>query len=373
MKDPRIAKLASNLVNFSCKVKNGDRVLIEARDSSAMPLIEALIEQISQAGGTPFVNIIDQRVNRKLLQHANETWYEIMREIDLMRMKKMDAYIAINSRNNGYELSDVPSEKMKDYMEKYAKPVHFEERVPNTKWCILAFPNPSYAQASSMSTEAFEDFYFDVSTLDYAKMDKAMDPLKELIDKTDKVHLKGPGRTDLHFSIKGLPGIKCAGQYNIPDGEVFSAPVKDSINGVIEYNTPSVYNGTKFDKVILTFKDGKIINIEGSNLEKLTKIFDTDEGARYVGEFAIGVNPYVTKPMVDILFDEKIAGSIHFTPGACYDECDNGNKSSIHWDLVMIQTPEYGGGEIYFDDVLIRKDGLFVLEELKPLNPENLK
>lgn len=373
MKDPRIAKLASNLVNFSCKVKKGDRVLIETRDRSSMPLIEVLIEKIAEAGGTAFVNIIDQRVNRKLLQNANEAWYKIMKEVDLMRMKQMDAYIAINARDNGYELSDVSSEKMKDYMEKYAKPVHFEERVPNTKWCILAFPNASYAQASSMSTEAFEDFYFNVSTLDYAKMDKAMNPLKDLMDKTDKVHLKGPGRTDITFSIKDLPGIKCAGEFNIPDGEVFSAPVKGSISGVIEYNTPTVYNGTKFENVVLTFKDGKISNIEGNNVEKLTKIFDTDEGARYVGEFAIGLNPYVTKPMVDILFDEKIAGSIHFTPGACYDECDNGNKSSIHWDLVMIQTPEYGGGEIYFDDVLIRKDGMFVLDELKPLNPENLK
>ncbi|HRZ80378.1 MAG TPA: aminopeptidase, partial [bacterium] len=240
-------------------------------------------------------------------------------------------------------------------------------------WCILAFPNPSYAQASSMSTEAFEDFYFNVCSLDYAKMDKAMDPLKKLMDKTDKVHIKGPGRTDLKFSIKGINAVKCAGKYNVPDGEVFTAPVKDSVNGVIEYNTPTVYHGTKFDKVILTFKKGKIVKIEGSNVEKLEHIFNTDEGARFVGEFAIGVNPYITKPMVDILFDEKICGSIHFTPGATYDECDNGNRSAIHWDLVMIQTPEYGGGEIYFDDVLIRKDGQFVLKELKPLNPENLK
>jgi aminopeptidase len=235
------------------------------------------------------------------------------------------------------------------------------------------FPTPAFAQSSGMSMDAFEEFFFNVTTLDYGKMDKAMDPMKELMEKTDKVHIKGPGSTDLKFSIKGLPAIKCAGEYNIPDGEIFTAPVKDSVNGVIEYNTPTSYLGTKFDKVILTFENGKIVKFEGSNPEKLEEIFNSDEGARYVGEFAFGVNPYIKDPMVNILFDEKISGSIHFTPGRAYEECDNGNKSNIHWDLVMIQTPEYGGGEIYFDDVLIRKDGKFVLPQLEGLNPENLK
>ncbi len=371
--DPRIKRVAKNLVEYSCRIGKGDRVLIEAKDEAAKPLVHALVEEIAAAEGVPFVQLNDMGITRKLLMNSSDSWLQVQKEVDLLRMKNMDAYIGINARNNSYELSDVPSGKMSDYMEKYATPVHFEERVNNTKWCILAFPNPSYAQASNMSTYAFEDFYFNVCSLDYKKMDSAMNPLKELMEKTDQVHLKGPGRTDLKFSIKGLSAIKCSGQMNIPDGEVFSAPVKDSVNGVIEYNTPSVYHGTKFDKIILHFENGKIVKVEGDNVEKLNHIFDTDEGARYVGEFAIGVNPYITKPMVDILFDEKIAGSIHFTPGGCYDECDNGNKSAIHWDLVMIQTPEFGGGEIYFDGKLIRKDGLFVLDELKPLNPENLK
>ncbi len=373
MKDPRIEKLASNLVGFSCRVSKGDRVLIEVKDEAAKPLVEALVKEIQRVGGVPFVNLYDQRIMRHLISGASDAWFDIMKEVDLLRMKKMDAFIAINARNNSYEFSDIPGDKMKAYMEKYAKPVHFEERVKNTKWCILAYPNGSYAQASNMSSDAFENFYFNVTTLDYAKMDKAMDPLVALMKKTDKVHIKGPGRTDLTFSIKGIPAIKCAGQMNIPDGEVFTAPVKDSVNGVIEYNTPTVYMGKKFEKVILTFKKGKIVKVEGDNVAKLEEIFNTDAGARYVGEFAIGVNPFITKPMVDILFDEKIAGSIHFTPGASYDEAPNGNHSAVHWDLVMIQTPEYGGGEIYFDDKLIRKDGLFVLPKLKGLNPENLK
>ena len=127
-----------------------------------------------------------------------------------------------------------------------------------------------------------------------------------------------------------------------------------------------------FENVRLVFKDGKIIEATSNNTERINQIFDTDEGARYVGEFAIGVNPFVTKPMKDILFDEKIRGSIHFTPGMAYEDANNGNVSDIHWDLVLIMTEEYGGGQIYFDDVLIRDNGRFVLSELECLNPENL-
>ena len=227
------------------------------------------------------------------------------------------------------------------------------------------------AQLADMSTESFEDFYFKVCCLDYGKMDRAMDPLKEWMERTDRVHLLAPG-TDLTFSIRGLPAVKCAGKMNIPDGEIYTAPVRESVNGVIAYNTPSVKDGFTFRNIRLTFRNGKIVDACGNDAARLNRQLDIDEGARYVGEFAIGVNPHITFPMKDTLFDEKIAGSIHFTPGASYDDCFNGNRSSQHWDLVLIQTPEYGGGEIWFDDVLIRKDGRFVPERLQGLNPENL-
>ena len=203
-------------------------------------------------------------------------------------------------------------------------------------------------------------------------MDRAMDPLKELMERTDKVHIVAPG-TDLRFSIKDIPTVKCAGQMNIPDGEVYTAPVKNSVNGVLSYNTPTIYDGTTFENIRLEFKNGKIIKATGSDTEKLNHILDSDEGARYIGEFALGLNPFILKPMKDILFDEKIMGSFHFTPGNSYDEAPNGNSSQVHWDMVCIQTSECGGGEIWFDDTLIRKDGMFIPEELQPLNPENLK
>jgi aminopeptidase len=287
-------------------------------------------------------------------------------------MEQMQAFIGIRGGTNASEFSDVPGDKFNDYMTYYWTPVHGRIRVPKTKWVILRYPSPSMAQLADMSTEAFEDYYFNVCTLDYSKMDKAMDALKALMERTDKVRLVAPG-TDLTFSIKGLPAIKCAGNMNIPDGEVYTAPVKYSVNGTIAYNTPSLEAGFTFTDIKFTFKDGKIIEATANDTARINNQLDIDEGARYVGEFAIGVNPYITFPMKDTLFDEKIAGSIHFTPGSCYDDCNNGNKSSQHWDIVLIQTPEYGGGEIWFDDVLIRKDGMFVLPELLCLNPENLK
>ena len=283
----------------------------------------------------------------------------------------MDCYIGIRGSSNTSELADVPAEKMKLYEKLYSTPVHHEIRVPKTRWVILRYPNASMAQLSNTSTEAFEDFYYKVCNLDYSKMLTAMQELVKLMNRTDRVRLTGPG-TDLSFSIRDIPAIPCAGEMNIPDGEVFTAPVRDSVNGKISYNTPSPYQGFTFENICLEFKNGKIINATANDTTRINQIFDTDQGARYVGEFAIGVNPYVLEPMKDILFDEKIMGSIHFTPGNCYEEAPNGNESAIHWDLVLIQRPEYGGGEIYFDDMLIRRDGRFVLPELECLNPENL-
>ncbi|PRX29824.1 aminopeptidase [Orenia metallireducens] len=371
MLDPRIKELATNLINYSVELKKGEKILIEVFGAEN-PLARQLVKEAYEVGALPFIEVNDELLNRELLIKASAEQLEAQARYHKMRMEEMDAYIAIRSAENITQNSDVPSENMQLYMEKFIKPIHGEIRVPNTKWCVLRYPNHSMAQSASMSTEAFEDFYFDVCTLDYAKMSEAMDNLVELMEQTDKVKIVGEG-TDLTFSIKDIPAIKCDGKLNIPDGEVFSAPVKDSVNGFLTYNTPAVYQGFTYENIRLEFKDGKIIKATANNTEKINKVFDTDEGARYIGEFAIGVNPYIETPMKDTLFDEKIKGSFHFTPGKCYDEASNGNKSSIHWDLVCIQRAEYGGGEIYFDDRLIRKDGLFVIPELECLNPDNLK
>jgi aminopeptidase len=371
MADSRILKLADVLVSHSTKLQAGERVLIEAFDVPE-EMVSALIDRTVAAGAIPFVETKNNRVLRKLLQNASQDMVERWASWELNRMEQMDAYIGVRGSLNALESSDVPNDKMALYQKHVWGTVH-RHRVNKTKWVVLRYPSPAFAQSAGMSTEAFEDFYFNVCTLDYAKMEAAQQPLKARMDKAERVRLTGVG-TNLEFSLKGLEAIICAGERNIPDGECFSAPVRDSVNGVIKYNTPTIYQGVRFTDITLEFKDGKVVDATGSDTKRLNEILDSDDGARYIGEFAIGFNPYVTKPMLDILFDEKIAGSFHFTPGQAYEGvADNTNRSSVHWDMVFIQTPEYGGGEIYFDDELIRKDGLFVPKDLHGLNPENLK
>ncbi len=369
--DSRIEKLAKNLVNYSCRVKKNENVMIECFGSTPNPLIKELIKEIYSIGGVPFVSLKDYSILRELLKNCTIEQLKMMAKVDLLRMKGMDAYIGIRASDNVSELGDIDSEKMNAYMKYYSDIVN-EERVNNTKWVVLRFPNYSMAQLANQSLEAFEDFYFDVCNLDYSKMSKAMDSLVELMNKTDMVKIKGPG-TDLTFSIKDIPAIKCAGEYNIPDGEVYTAPVKNSVNGKITFNCPAVYQGVTYENICFELKNGKIVKATSNDTGRLNKVLDTDKGARYIGEFALGVNPFILKPMKDGLFDEKIMGSFHFTPGRCYEETNNGNKSAIHWDLICIQTPEHGGGEIFFDNILVRKDGRFVLSKLDGLNPENLK
>ena len=368
--DLRVKQLADVLVNYSCNVQKNEKVLINYEGECCKPLVKQLIKNIYARGGMPYVEMRDSSVTREILLGATEEQMDFLNEYQLMQMKGMDCYIAIRAGSNTSELSDVPSDKLNMYYRK-TQPV-LDYRVNETKWVVLRYPNESMAQLAGTSLESFEDFYFEVCTLDYAKMSRAMDSLVELMNRTDRVHIKGPG-TDLTFSIKDIPAIKCAGEMNIPDGEVYTAPVRESMNGVISYNTPSEEQGFTYENIRFEIKDGKIIKAAANDDERINQLLDTDEGARYFGEFAIGVNPYILNPMKDTLFDEKIAGSFHLTPGMAYEDAPNGNTSAVHWDLVMIQRPEYGGGEIYFDDVLIRKDGLFTLPELMCLNPENLK
>ena len=363
-------KLADVLVGYSTKVQPGERVLIEAYDAPA-EMVSLLIDRVVEAGGLPFAQTHNTRVLRSVYMHATEEQTKIYGKRDLEFMQQMQAYIGLRGGFNINEISDVPDEKRRIYQEHWQKPV-LDWRVSKSKWVVLRWPTPSMAQLAGMSTEQFEDFYFDVCTLDYAKMAEAEKPLKQRMERTDRVRIVGPRDTDLAFSIKGIGAIQCDGDRNIPDGELFTAPVRDSINGVIHYNAPTVYQGKSFDDVRLVFADGKIIEATSSDTKSLNEILDTDEGARYVGEFSLGFNPHIKRIMRDILFDEKIDGSLHLTPGRAYEEADNSNRSKIHWDLVLIQTPEHGGGEIWFDDELIRKDGRFVPDYLQGLNPEHL-
>ena len=372
MKDQRVVTLAKNLVNYSLELKPGERIWIETRGFPVLDIAKEMITQSTKVGAVPFWYYNDDSLTRRWLLECTQEQLKKFTEFHLSMMKMVDAYVAFRGGDNAFDLGDIPEEKMKLHQLLYIKPVHLEERVKHKKWCVLRYPTNSFAQLAQTSQEAFEDFYFEVCNLDYSKMSKAMDPLSELMSKTDKVRIVGKD-TDLTFSIKGIPNKKCDGRLNIPDGEVFTAPVKTSINGHIAFNTPSLHDGILYDGIRFEFKDGKIIDAKATvNQEKMIKLLDTDEGARYTGEFSFGIHPGIKHPMRDTLFDEKIFGSIHLTPGNAYDEADNGNKSSIHWDLVLIQTKEYGGGEIYFDGELIRKDGIFIHPKLKDVLSEKV-
>jgi aminopeptidase len=372
MRDERYRKLAGLLVNHSMRVGKGDRVLIEAFDIPTDFTAE-LIRQTAGAGGVPLVSTYHQPVLRALYQSASEEQMRFIGEVERRRMEGVQCYCGVRGSNNISEMGDVPKEKMALFEKLWWTPVHQDVRVPRTRWVVLRWPTPSMAQAAQMSTEAFEDFYFRVcAEVDYERMRLAMQPLNELMDKTDQVAITGPG-TDLKFSKKGIPTIPCYGERNIPDGEIFTCPVRDSINGHVQYNCDTLYRGVVFSGVRLEFKNGRIVQAAaGGQTAKLNEILDADEGARHIGEWSLALNPHILKPMNDILFDEKIAGSFHLTPGQAYETADNGNRSQIHWDMVCIQRSDYGGGEIRFDGKLVRKDGLFVLPELDGLNPLRL-
>ena len=368
MTDPRWNDLAMQLAGYSLELEAGENVLVDLIDIPDGFAI-ALIRAIRERGATPFVESRRSRIQRELLMGVDAEQAALAQKIELNRMKKMQAYIAIRGAANSSETTDVPSENMAMFS-RTMRPV-LNQRVNHCKWVVLRWPSPSMAQSAAMSTEAFEDFYFKVCNLDYAKMAKAMVPLQQRMEAAKEVHITGPG-TDLRFSIEGIAAVPCKGDRNIPDGEVFSCPIKNSVEGVLQYNTPTIYAGSRFENVRLVFSKGKIVEATCNDDKRLNEILDTDKGARYIGEFSLGLNPYILNPMNDILFDEKITGSFHFTPGQAYESADNGNRSAVHWDMVCIQRKEWGGGEIYFDGELIRKDGIFKPKDLRNLNPDKL-
>ncbi len=370
MEDPRIRALAVFLIQNAVELQAGENILIELH-GNAPALAKALIQESYKRGAHPYFQRFDYELETEIARGADEEHMSAIAAYEIERMKNMNAYIDIRDYDNIYVWSGLPEKQTSMYAQRYWGPLHLRQRCNHTKWSVLRYPNPSMAQLAGMDTPSYEDFYFRACLCDYRKMEAALKPLKALMDRTDRVQILGKG-TDISFSIKGIGSYPMHGNRNIPDGEIYSAPVRNSVNGVVSYNVPSTYEGTLFTDVVLTFENGKITDAVCNDSPRLNRILDTDEGARYIGEFALGVNPVITKPFNDILFDEKIAGSFHLTPGSCYENTDNGNKSAVHWDLVQILTPQYGGGTVLFDDVVIQKDGLFVLETLQELNPDRL-
>ena len=355
-------KLAEQLLSYSAEVKPGQNVLIQLIGLNGISLVRSLAKKAREIGANPFFNIMDVETQKTLMELGDENYWASVASIEgLPIMEKMDAFVGVRASENIYEQSNVSKAANKAYAEKFLHPVHMEERVKRTNWVILRYPSPAFAMNAKMSTSAFEDYFYRACLLDYSKLEDAMKPLEELLRKTDRIELKGEG-TDISLSVKGQNWIPCVGKRNIPDGEIFSSPLIDSVNGKITY-APSVYQGKPFEFVTLDVKNGVVQSFDSSNNAALEEILATDEGAKRFGEFSFGTNPIIEKPMYDILFDEKIYGSNHLTLGQDYDEASNGNTSAIHWDLVCI------GADVYFDGKLVRKGRNWILDELKALNP----
>lgn len=365
MRDPRVSEMAKVLVDYSTRIKKGDRVLIAAAGFEAAPLVKEVYALCLQRGAEYVEYSFSlPEIDRQLYNLASKKQLEVFPQHKLDFYKTLTAYIGISAGENSMVNANSNQKSMVAY-QKLTRPL-VDQRVRHTKWVVTRYPTQGAAQEARMSLDEYEDYLFGACNIDWAAESKKMEKLKKLMDRTDRVCLKGPD-TDLTFSIKGIDAIKCDGRYNIPDGEVFTAPVRDSVQGFITYNCPTIYQGKEFNSIRLEFVDGKIVKATAGEMTKaLNDILDTDEGARYIGEFAVGVNPNIRTPMRNILFDEKISGSIHFTPGQAYDEADNGNRSAVHWDMVRLMKD----GEIWFDDRLIQKNGSFVLPELELLNPE---
>lgn len=365
MHDPRDERLAQTMVRYSLRVQPGERVLLDFRGAATLDLLRETVREVTLAGGVPFPLVGDDSISARFLCDAKEDQVRSWGAVHDVLMKQMQCYVRVNGTDNPFDTSDIPEAAQHWEREHYMKPVHLEYRVRHTKWVVARYPTHSMAQQARMSRESFASLYYDVCTLDWDRFSRAMDPLKALMERTDRVRLTARD-TDVTFSIKNIAAEKCDGSRNLPDGEVFTAPVRDSVNGVITYNAGSLYAGTSWDWIRLTFKSGRVVDVEASNdVEKLRKIFATDEGASYLGEFSFGLNPRLHRPMKDTLFDEKIYGSFHTALGQCYEGTENGNRSAIHWDLVCIQTAAYGGGNVWLDGDLVREDGHWVHPELK--------
>jgi len=365
MYDPRIRQLAEVLVTYSTRVRKGDVVLINASGTDCIPLVKELYT-LCLARGAKYVEYSFQipEIDRHFYNSATRSQLSFFPQHKLDFMKQVTVFISISGSPNSMVMAQANHKNMIAWS-KVTRPI-VDWRVKNTRWVITRFPTHGAAQEAKMSLEEYEEYLFAACCIDWEAESHKQDKLKRLMDKADRVRIMASD-TNLSFSIKGLNGIKCDGRFNIPDGEVFTAPVRDSVEGHITYNCPTIYQGKEFNNIRLEFTKGRVVKATAPSMdEELNRILDTDEGARYIGEFAIGVNPNIREPMRNILFDEKIFGSIHFTPGQCYDECDNGNRSAVHWDMVKLLK---GDGEIWFDDILIQKDGLFVHKDLVSLNP----
>ncbi|AZR72292.1 hypothetical protein BBF96_02105 [Anoxybacter fermentans] len=358
MGDPRIEKLADILVNYSVEVKEGERVLISG-SILARPLIEEIVKKVAQAGAEPVTRITLETAGYLFMKYGSEEIIGRTNEVFLDMIKKCDALISINAPENTKYMSTIDPKRLSLH-QKALMPISEYVMGGNVRWVGCNFPVPALAQEAEMSLEEYENFVYSATNIDWVENSKYQDKIKAIFDAGKEVRIVGPG-TDLTFSIEGREGIKCDGRNNMPDGEIFYAPIENSANGYITYDFPAMRMGKEVSGIRLEFKDGKVVKASATkNEDFLLSSLDTDEGARYIGEFGIGVNYGIQRFTKDILFDEKIGGTIHLALGRAYPESGGKNVSAIHWDMIKDLRKD---GKIILDGKVVAENGKFLIED----------
>ncbi len=356
MADKRIAKLAKILVNHSLSVRKGENVLIVSSSELAKPLVLEVYKEILLAGAHPLVSIKLEEAANIFFEYASETQLRHLPKTQLHEAKNMDCFVNIRAPLNKKALSNIDPQKA-GTRSKALKPIG-EEIVNNKRWVLTNFPTQALAQEADMSLSEYEDFLYRATNIDWDKVKKQEESLQKVLDKGKTVRIMGQD-TDITLSIKGRKSIPCHGIRNMPDGEVFLSPIEDSAEGHIYYEMPAIYQGREVTGIRLRFKKGKVVEATATKNEKfLHTMLDTDRGARFLGELGIGTNYGIKKFSKDILFDEKIGGTVHLAVGRSYESAGGTNKSAIHWDMIKDLRQ---GGCIFIDGKPIQKNGKFLI------------
>jgi len=351
MVDKRIIDVAKLLIDYSTKTKSGDRVLIRA-DASAKDLALEVYKHALLRGAHPWIRIDLPSSRYVFFKHASDEQLGFVPEHEMTEIKNTDVYLSLGAPSNVKELSSIDPARISARM-KALKEVD-EWRVEKTRWVVFAYPTEALAQEAEMSLQEFEDFAFNACLVDWAEVSKKLEILKQNVDAADKVEIVSPD-THLEFSVKGRIGVAASGDKNMPDGEFYTSVVEDSVNGKVHFDVPAIWYGNVVEGITLTFEKGRVVSAKAArNQAFLEKILSTDEGAKRIGEFGIGLNYGITKSVKLILFDEKIGGTVHFALGRGYKETLSQNDSAIHWDMIKDLRKD---GEIYFDGKLVMKNG----------------
>lgn len=354
--DTRYNQLADILVNYSTRVQRGEKVLIYMIEPEAMPLVQEVYKETVKAGGLPEVYFNSTYFERALLKYGSDEQIRWVPEVDRWSIEWADVWIGLRAIRNPHELHDISAERLAAHSAVVGQLSGL--RVDSTRWVICRVPTEAFAQKAEMSLDEATDFFFNATVRDWANESKQWERWKDAFQQAKQVRITGRD-TDLTFSTEGRLYKLAAGDKNIPDGEFFTAPVETSVEGKVYFEFPGLYLGRKIHGIRLEFREGRVVRATADDdVELLHKALDTDEGARFVGEFGVGVNYGIDRYVFETLFDEKMGGTIHLALGRAYKENGGVVESNLHWDIVKDLRRE---GAIWLDGRKVFERGKFLI------------